>query len=254
MNSRRTRVVVTLVGGALVIVIASSVYEARSSVLIRPPNGNSGVPQAVDGALQSEVEILQSFEVLRQALESIGVGVLYPGLEGESTGAVRRAAIARMREALAVHTLPGSDVIEVTFRHADAQLAADVVNRLVERFRRSRRETLAPAASERFLHERIEEQREALSAAEASLAGFHAEHPGLAAKDPRRSLADRRSALETELRTQRDATDSTRSVGSSEDPSVVRARTRLDDLELELQKTLNTHVEGSRAVSKVRVK
>jgi uncharacterized protein involved in exopolysaccharide biosynthesis len=33
---------------------------------------------------------------------------------------------------------------------------------------------------------------------------------------------------------------------------VVRARERLDELELELQKTLNTHVEGSRAVSKVR--
>src|SRR5262245_61190955 len=71
------------------IVIASSVYEARSSVLIRPPNGNSTVPQAVDGALQSEVEILRSFEVLRQALESIGVDVLYPGLPGKATGEVR---------------------------------------------------------------------------------------------------------------------------------------------------------------------
>jgi len=236
---------------SFVIVIDSSVYEARSSVLIRPPDAKNGVPQAVDGALQSELEILQSFEVLRQTLESIGVDVLYPGLPGESIGAVRASAIARMREALAVRTMPGSDVIEVTFRHPDAQLAADVVNRLVERFRRSRGEMLAPAVSERLLQDRIEEQRAALAAAETSLAAFLAEHPTLAGKDPSRSLADRRLALEAELRTQRDAIDTVRSA-RSEDPSVVRARARVDELELELRKTLNTHVEGSRAVAQVR--
>jgi uncharacterized protein involved in exopolysaccharide biosynthesis len=233
------------------IVIGSSVYQARSAVLIRPLGAEGGVPQAVGGALQSEVEILQGFEVLRQALESIGVDVLYPGLEGETIGAVRAAAVARMREALAVRTLPGSDVLEVTFRHGDAQLAADVVNRLVERFRRSRREALAPVASKRFLRERIEEQREALATAETALAAFHAKHPELAAPDPRGSLAARRLALEAELRAQRDATDDARSAGSSDDASVARARNRLDELELELQKTLNTHVEGSRAVSKL---
>jgi uncharacterized protein involved in exopolysaccharide biosynthesis len=245
-------VALALAVASFAIVIAASVYEARSAVLIRPPGGQSGVPQAVGGALQSEVEILQSFEVLRQALESIGVEVLYPGLEGETTGALRAAAVAQMREALAVRTLPGSDVIEVTFRHADPQLAADVANRLVERFQRSRREMLAPAVSKRLLQERIEEQSEALAAAETSLAAFHAAHPELAADDTRRSLADRRLALATELRAQRDAEDGARSAGASDDPSVGRARSRLDELELELQATLNTHVEGIRAVSKLR--
>jgi uncharacterized protein involved in exopolysaccharide biosynthesis len=245
-------VALALAVASFAIVIVSSVYEARASVLIRPPGGQSGVPQAVGGALQSEVEILRSFEVLRQALESIGFEVLYPGLEGETTGALRAAAVARVREALAVRTLPDSDVIEVTFRHADAQLAADVVNRLVERFQRSRREMLAPAVSRRLLHERIEEQREALSAAETALAAFHAEHPELATRDTRRELADRRLALEAELRTQRDAEDDVRSAAGSEDASVLRARGRLDELELELQATLNTHVDGSRAVAKLR--
>jgi uncharacterized protein involved in exopolysaccharide biosynthesis len=245
-------VALALAVASFAIVIVSSVYEARASVLIRPPGGQSGVPQAVGGALQSEVEILRSFEVLRQALESIGVEVLYPGLVGETTGALRAAAVARMREALAAHTLPDSDVIEVTFRHADAQLAADVVNRLLERFQRSRREMLAPAVSRRLLHERIEEQREALAAAETSLAAFHAEHPELAARDTRRELADRRLALEAELRAQRDAADDLRSAAGSDEPSVLRARGRLDELELELQATLNTHVDGSRAVAKLR--
>ena len=259
-RARRRRQRWLIFGGAafalsvasFVIAISSSVYEARSSVLIRPPNGNGGVPQAVDGALQSEVEILQSFDVLGQALESIGVGVLYPGLDGASTGAVRAAAIARMREALAVRTLPGSDVIEVTFRHDSADTAAETVNRLVERFQQTRRVALAPAASERFLTDRIAEQQQRLAEAENALAAFHAENPVLASTDPRRSLAERRATFETELRSLRDDFDAERTAGSSEDPSVVRARERLDELELELQRTLNTHVEGSRAVNKVR--
>ncbi len=234
------------------VVISSMVYEARASVMIRPPTGGSGAPQAVGSALQAEVEILQSSEVVRQALESIGVDVLYPGLGGETIGAVRATAVDRMRGALTARTLPGSSVIEVSFRHPEAQLAADVVNRVVERFRRSRPEVLTPVASERFLQGQIEEQREGLAAAEVSLAAFHAEHPELAAEDARRSLADRRVALEAELLEQRAAVDALHSARSSEDPSVLRARTRLDELELELQKTLGTHVEGSRAVSKLQ--
>jgi uncharacterized protein involved in exopolysaccharide biosynthesis len=243
---------IAMAGAAFVLVLASRVYEARSSVLVRPPNSNGTVPQAIDGALQSEVEILQSSEVLRQAIERVGVDVLYPGLEGESTGATIAAATGRVREALAVRTLPGSDVIEVTFRHPNAETAAETVKRLVERYQQSRRETLAPVASERFLQERIEAQRAALADAESALAAFHAEHPGLASKDPRQALADQRVTIENELRTLRDASDAARSAGNSEDPSVGRARTRLDELELELQKTLNTHVEGSRVVSAVR--
>jgi len=238
-----------LAAGSVATVLGSSSYEARGSVLIRAPEAGRGAPYATGGGLQSEVEILQSFEVLRQALESIGVGVLYPGLEGATTGAVRAAAVARMQDALAVRTRPDSDVIEVGFRHRDAQLAADVVNRVVERFRRSRPETLAPAASKRFLSHRIAEQQHEWAAAEASLAAFHTEHPALAGPEPRRELADRRLALEEELRALRAAADG---AAGLDDASVARARARLDELELALQETLNSHVEGSRAVSKAR--
>jgi hypothetical protein len=68
---------------AALLLFASRVYEARSAVLIRPPNGNGTVPQAVDGALQSEIEILRSSEVVQQAIAKIGVATLFPGLAGE---------------------------------------------------------------------------------------------------------------------------------------------------------------------------
>jgi uncharacterized protein involved in exopolysaccharide biosynthesis len=245
-------IALALTSAAAILLLASRVYEARSAVLIRPPSVNGGVPQAIDGALQSEVEILRSSEVVRGAIEQVGLESLYPSLADEAPEAGLASATDRVKGGLAVRTLPGSDVIEVTFQHGEAEVAADVVNRVVERFQASRREALAPVASERFLTERIEEQQRALAEAESELAYFHAAHPALAASDPRRSLADRRATLESGLRSLRDQFDAARAAGSSEDPSVQRARERLDELELELQRTLNTHVEGSRAVSKLR--
>jgi uncharacterized protein involved in exopolysaccharide biosynthesis len=241
-----------LSSAAAILLLASRVYEARSAVLIRPPGGNGTVPQATDGALQSEIEILRSTEVVEQAVAQIGLVTLYPALADEEPAAARAEAAERVKRELAVRTLPGSDVIEVTFRHDEAELAAATVNHIVERYQESRRATLAPAASAQFLNDRIAEQQKALAEAEGVLAAFHAENPALAASDPRRSLAERRATLEAEQRSLRDAFDAERTSGSAEDPSVARARARLDELELELQRTLNTHVEGSRAVSKVR--
>jgi uncharacterized protein involved in exopolysaccharide biosynthesis len=127
------------------------------------------------------------------------------------------------------------------------------VNRLVERFQESRRRTLAPAASsEHFLTERIEEQRAMLAVAEAKLAAFHTQNPAIAATDPREALGDQRVVVDSELRSLREAIDRERATGRAEDPSVSRARERLDQLELEEQQVLNTHVEGSRAVAKIR--
>jgi uncharacterized protein involved in exopolysaccharide biosynthesis len=242
-----------LVGAAAGLAFASRIYEARASLLIRPPGGSATVPHAVDGALSAEMEILRSSDVVRQAIERVGVGALYPGLEDEPADAALEAATDQVREGLSVRTLPGSDVIEVTFRHPRAEVAADTVNRLVDRYQELRRVTLAPAASsERFLTDRIDEQRQALADAEEKLAAFHTENPGVAGTDPRKSLVERRAAIEAELRTLRDAIDRERTVGRSEDPSVARARARLDELEIEERQILNTHVEGSRAVAKIR--
>jgi uncharacterized protein involved in exopolysaccharide biosynthesis len=241
-----------LVAVAGLIVLASRVYEARSSILIRPPSAEATVPQAIDGALQSEVEILKSSGVAERAVEMLGVETLYANLGGSAPEAALAEAADRVRRDLVVRTLPGSDVIEVVFRHGEAQVAADTVNQLVEHYQLVRQSALIPEASERFLEDRIEEQRETLAEAETALAAFHAENPVMVAADPRRALAERMAGIEDEMRALRDEADDEKAAGSSENPSVQRARKRLDDLELELQDTLNTHVETSRAVTSLR--
>jgi uncharacterized protein involved in exopolysaccharide biosynthesis len=250
---RATGVAVALVITAAALAFFSRVYEARSSVLVRPPKGGVIVPQVVGGALSSEIEILRSSTVVGYAIERVGVAALYPSLAEEPAAAARSAATDRLLKDLAVRTLPESDVIEVIFRHGEPEIAANTVNRLVERYQAARGITLAPAASsQRFLSERIEDQRAALAVAEAELAAFQTEHPTAAAADPRKALDDRRAVVESELSSLREAMDRERAMGKAEDPSVSRARARLDQLEIEEQEVLNTHVEGSRAVAKIR--
>ncbi len=231
------------------IVADSSTYQARAALLIRAPGGSGA--QAIDGALQSERELLRSFEVLRRTLESVGIGTLYPELEGDSIGAIRAASVTRMGDALSVRTPPGTDVIEVSFRHEDPELAARVVNRLIRRFERARATILPPAVSRHRLHERILEQETALADAEAALAAFLEAHPDLADGGAYTALAEERAEFARELRTERWVTAHLESE-PLDDPSIHRARTRLERLELELQAVLGVYADDSAAVESLR--
>src|SRR5262245_9239414 len=127
-RARRRRLRWQRAGGAAIalslaaafVLLVSRVYEARSALLIRPPSGNGTLPQLTDGALQSEIEILRSSDVVRQAIEKVGVASLYPKLEDEEPAVALASATDRLLRGLSVRTLPGSDVIEVTFRHGEA--------------------------------------------------------------------------------------------------------------------------------------
>jgi uncharacterized protein involved in exopolysaccharide biosynthesis len=251
-----------LIGGSIALLLSvtsiwtvfdASSYEARAALLIRAPGAEAGVPQAIDGALQSEREVLQSFDVLRRTLESIRVALLYPDLTGASFGVVRAAGVTRMRDSLRVRTPPGTDVIEVTFRHADPELAAEVVNRLVKRFRRARQKIAPPVVSRSRLHERIGKEEEALSAAEAALAGFLEARPDLAEDNPRAALIEGRVELERELRTQRWIEDHLMEQPLDDAP-VRQARARLEEVELELEAARVTYASTSIEVANLKRK
>jgi uncharacterized protein involved in exopolysaccharide biosynthesis len=251
-----------LIGGSLALGLAvtsistvfdATSYEARAALLIRSPGAQAGVPQAIDGALQSEREVLQSFDVLRRTLESIRVALLYPDLTGASFGVVRAEGVTRMRDALRVRTPPGTDVIEVTFRHDDPELAAEVVNRMVKRFRRARQKIAPPVVSRSRLHERIGEQEEALTGAEAALASFLEAHPDLAEGNPRAALIEGRVELERELRTQRWIEDHLMEQ-PVDDARVRQARARLQEVEFELQAARVTYTSNSIEVANLKRK
>jgi len=226
------------------LVADSSQYESRAALLVRAPGGEAGLAQAVDGALESEREILKSYEVLRRTLDRVGAGKLYPDLRGDSIGAIREAGVDRMREALSVRTPPGTDVIEVSFRHGDPELTAEVVNKLVTRFQRARSRVLAPAVSRHRLYERIVEQEAVLADAETELSAFLSDHPDLASGAAHAAILDERASLERELRTERWVTQHLERA-PLDDPSVYRTRTRVEELQLQFETASVLYAEGS---------
>jgi uncharacterized protein involved in exopolysaccharide biosynthesis len=251
-----------LIGGSIALLLAvtsistvfdASSYEARTALLIRAPGAKAGVPQAIDGALQSEREVLKSFEVVRRTLESIRVAKLYPDLTGVSFGVLRSEGVTRMQDALRVRTPSGTDVIEVTFRHDDPELAAEVVNRLVKRFRRAREKMAPPVVSRSRLHERIQEQEEELEAAETALASFLEAHPDMAEGNPRAALIEGRVELERELRTQRWIEDHLMQQ-PLDDTAVRNARSRLEEAEFELRAARVTYTSSSTEVTNLKRK
>jgi uncharacterized protein involved in exopolysaccharide biosynthesis len=162
----RERVLMAAVFGVLFLLGAAfaltrpTTYPARSSLLVQlgqeyvyqPRAGDAGrgaLPE-IDQVVQSEVEILRSAPLRVRVVEQVGYKTLYPARAGRFEAAsagqrrrmVNRAAV-EMGQQLGIQTAPKSNVIGVTYSHKDPDVAAAVLNRLVEGYLVYRREVMS---------------------------------------------------------------------------------------------------------------
>ncbi len=188
--------------------------EARLLVLIgseyvfRPEIGTAGAGMALDpeSIVKSEVEILRSWSLKERILRRMGVKAVFPDLYEEdrpidpmmprSTPAGTapgvsdtddrepaptdenrwlQPAIVAFAKRLTVEPMKDSSVIRVSFRHADRQVAADVVNELVAAYFERRTEILhrsrAPGLAASYAH-----AEQAVAAKRQQLDGFKQRH------------------------------------------------------------------------------
>lgn len=123
-------------------VVAGQHYQASASLLARMgqeylyrgPIGDA-TPMAFEReqTLKSEITILTSRDLVEKTIQSIGVDHLYPGQPA-------LLAVERFLSALDVQLLNKSNVIQVSFRHADPVVAAEAVNKLVDYYIDRRRD------------------------------------------------------------------------------------------------------------------
>ena len=178
----------TTLGLAVLASFAPSVkYIASSRLLIllsreytfRPQVGSdTGSTLALDNAhiMRSEVEILSNPDLKRQVVRNFGQKRLYPFLatDERSEEAARGrfdAAVKNLAANLKIEPVPGSNVVRVSFAHPDPQLAADVLNALVEAYLESRRELYGQRGSELLVAQRDDFARR-LSDAEEAMEGL----------------------------------------------------------------------------------
>lgn len=139
-----------MIGGIYYLASLRPAYESTGTFIIK--FGQGAVPALArpdgqgpaeysrsdrDEVIQSNVQILQSADLLKSVIEKIGVERLYPGitLAIRGTDSSELAAVARLREKdLKVTTDSRSDLIEVRVRNASPYMAKEFAETLLNMF------------------------------------------------------------------------------------------------------------------------
>ncbi len=118
-----------------------------------------------DAVLNSEKEILTSWDLAAEVAEAIGARRLVPG----STGASVQLAARNIQLGLTVTVSKGSNVVFVSYANADPALATAVLHELVTRYFSKHLEIHRSAGAFAFVSEQTDKVRGRLSATEDEL-------------------------------------------------------------------------------------
>ena len=121
--------IAVLAAAAAVCVTLDPVYEASAKLLVVIPGAEHAADENTRSALiDIAADMLTGRFLIEKVVQDIGPAQLYPNSGGRSPA---EQAVLRVHDSLAVRKGP---VIHVVFAHRDPARAAEVVNRLVERF------------------------------------------------------------------------------------------------------------------------
>ncbi len=136
--------------------IAKPTYEAKAQILVKVGRESMYVPATGSGnpvisvnreeQINSEIEILKGRSLIQDVVTALGPATIYPDLATEKKGILAAVIPGRSRQdrtpaekallglqkKLEVQGIKKSNVIEVSFKHSDPQIAAAVVNTLAE--------------------------------------------------------------------------------------------------------------------------
>lgn len=167
---------IILVLGVAAAMTMKTSYEANSSVLVRlgqeyvyePRAGDAGrgaVPDS-DQVIQSETEILGAAALKQRVIDRLGLAHIYPKMAEKyaaGTPAEKKLilgqAIRAMDQATKIETAPNTPIIRLSFKNDDPQVAALVLNTLLEEYLIYRRSVLIDPTSPV-----LEQQRQAFEA------------------------------------------------------------------------------------------
>jgi len=167
--------------GLLAASLARTYYTADSLVLVligsestsaQDASGITPTVLSIDGlrAVQTEIQIVGSDEVLRAAVKQVGAGAIYPELirprwfgllPPREPSRVEGVAVEKLRSDLRVITDPGSNVIRISFANPDRNVAIRVVQAVLDAYLEQRRAIYA-STNASFVNREIERNGETL--------------------------------------------------------------------------------------------
>jgi uncharacterized protein involved in exopolysaccharide biosynthesis len=201
----RKRIGAALLAGLLLtlLVVASmpKKYTAEASLLLRlgreylytPETGDPSTAQPLpydrEQTLVAEAKILTSRDVIEGVVGKVGVANIYPGITSNRTATPLQQAEAAMtlERAINADLLKGSNLLQVSFSHDDPEIAAKVLDQIIESYLRKRQQVFSSTSNGQAEAE-LGARRIQLNTAEARLASFKQER-GI------RSFAEEQSLL-----------------------------------------------------------
>ncbi len=169
--------------GVLTIVFSSKQYQATGSLLVKfGVNADVGVNKPNQAAqlstsdrreiMQSNIDILQSHDLLEAAIKKIGVEKIYPNLK-DSKNAVELAITKLSKSDLTVKSPAQTNIIDIIAMNSSPEVAAEVVHVLQDSFIARQLEIFNKPQTE-FLQEQIKQAEEKLAQSQKELREFKA--------------------------------------------------------------------------------
>ena len=171
----------TLATGVLYLLLATNMYEASGSLLVKfGSDADAGVNKPYPEArlspmerreiVESNLEILQSHDLLKSVLMEIGVARVYPSLDGDDAG-IEKAIKKLQDKDLNAHSAMQSNILEISVQNQNPEVAAQIVSVLQDKFIYKQLEIFNKPQTD-FLNEQVNLAREKLNNAQENLREF----------------------------------------------------------------------------------
>lgn len=242
-------------------------YEAKSVLMVKQGREFTAQPEVGDAKqlsipaqniINSEISILMSRELIDTVIRTVGPERLFPGLTRQLPGHASPMEVASdlFQKNLRVGNIKNSNLIVVTFTHANPYLAAEAVNRMVDAFKEKHLEVFS-SNSTAFLDGQQKVFQEKLKESEVGLADFKQKHRVFSLEEQRTALIGQRSALDTSLKAaQSQIAELEQKIALIRSAKWIadapELRSRLAALQQREAEMLSKYLEGSRTVEIVR--
>lgn len=205
--------VLIFAGVAIWIYTSDTLYEAKASLIlkfgrehiVRPEVGNMQVSRFNDESVAlSEISILTSRDLAKRVVAALGVHNVYPEFWSSPPKnperAVEAAAGILLARLLPEH-VKDSNVIQVSFLHTEPEMAATVLNTLIEFLKEKHLQVFSdPKAS--FLSKQLRDYQIQLEHSEENLQTFKRKHDlSSPLVEQQARLLDQRAKLDSEYKT-----------------------------------------------------
>jgi polysaccharide chain length determinant protein (PEP-CTERM system associated) len=194
--------IVTVCTVAIGTFVVKPTYEAKTQVLVKigrenlyvpPGGGNSPIINLNrDNQINSEIELLKSRTLVEQVVESLGSENIYKNIDYKD-------AVLTLQKKLSIEGIKKSDVIAVSFKHKDPEMAALVVNTLAKAYMEHHLDVHKNPASYNFFEEQSEILKNKLELSEKTLKAFKEKHQITALDEEQRLLLRQIGDLRAEL-------------------------------------------------------